>query len=411
MPNDKGLYILGGYQTDFANNVMREGGDIESLFVTTLTNGLAQAKLEAADIDVGHVGNFASFLFTGQAHLGGFFGHADPALTYLPASSHEAACASGSMALLAASADLESGRYGLACVMGIEIMRNTEVNQAVDNLRPAAWAGKEWTHTPYIWPAAFDQLLEVYDERYGIDYRYLTQIAEKNFANAKANENAQTRGWQIDSNCFEADDEINPTVYGRLRRYDCGQITDGAAVVFLANHERASEYAQQRGLNLADIPRIKGWGHRTAPMSFDKKIALSRSSDYLFPHIHKVFQEALTRSELNNVEAVDGLEVHDCFSITEYMILDHTGLYAPGEAWKALDNEDTSKTGRLPVNASGGLMGCGHPVGASGIRMTLDCYKQVTEQAGEYQIPGARNMMTLNIGGSATTCASLVVGY
>ena len=62
------------------------------------------------------------------------------------------------------------------------------------------------------------------------------------------------------------------------------------------------------------------------------------------------------------------------------------------------------------LDAKGGLIGGGHPVGATGVRMILDAYKQVTGQAGEYQVAGARTVATLNIGGSTTTCASFVVG-
>jgi acetyl-CoA C-acetyltransferase len=92
------------------------------------------------------------------------------------------------------------------------------------------------------------------------------------------------------------------------------------------------------------------------------------------------------------------------------MILDHSGLYAPGEAWKAIENGDISKAGKLPINMSGGLMGLGHPVGATGVRMLLDSYKQIAGAAGNYQIDNANNVMTFNLGGSATTCASFIVG-
>ena len=66
--------------------------------------------------------------------------------------------------------------------------------------------------------------------------------------------------------------------------------------------------------------------------------------------------------------------------------------------------------GDFPINPSGGLLGLGHPVGATGVRMLLDCAKQVTGQAGEMQIAGAKNMATFNLGGSTTTCVSFIVG-
>ena len=92
------------------------------------------------------------------------------------------------------------------------------------------------------------------------------------------------------------------------------------------------------------------------------------------------------------------------------MAIDHSGLTAPGESWKAVEEGRIALDGDFPINTSGGLIGLGHPVGATGIRMALDCAKQVTGKAGGYQIPGATNMQTFNMGGSTTTCASLVIG-
>lgn len=404
------IYILGGYQSDFAQNWARQGVTLFDSFANAVRKGLESAALDAHELGVGHVGNFVSDLFTGQAHLGGFFGHVDPALCYLPASRHEAACASGSMALLAAMADLEAGRYDLACVLGIEMMRNVSGDLAAANLRAAAWVEREWCDTPYVWPCAFDQLVEVYRQRHGIDRVHLAAISEKNFANARRNPNAQTRHWQFGVDSFTTNDAANPVISGHIRRQDCGQITDGAAVVFLATESRARQYAQKRGIALDELPWIQGWGHINAPMLLAEKLLHAEPGGYLFPHIRELFRQTLARAGLPDVRAVDGLEVHDCFNITEYMILDHTGLNAPGEAWRAIENGTTARGGRLPVNASGGLIGLGHPVGATGVRMALDCYRQVRGIAGDCQIEGARRMMTFNLGGSTTTCASLIIG-
>lgn len=403
------IYVLGGHQTDFARHWSRDGVTIAGGFIDTVQQGLQATQLNPADVQVGHVGNFVSDLFTGQAHLGGFFGHVDPALRYLPASRHEAACASGSMALLAAMADLEAGRYDLACVLGIEMMRNQGGDQAAENLRAAAWVDQEWCDARYVWPCAFDQLIDVYKERYGLDHQYLLDIAKKNFANAHTNPNAQTRNWSFNDTSFTLNDAANPIVTGQLRRQDCGQITDGAAVVFLATEERARAYAKERAIALDLLPWIQGWGHINAPMLMAEKLRLA-SDGYLFPHVHQLFAQTLQRARLPDIRSIDGMEVHDCFSITEYMILDHCGLHPPGEAWRALENGITRLNGTLPVNASGGLIGAGHPVGATGVRMALDCFKQLRGLAGDNQIENAKRMMTFNLGGSTTTCASLIIG-
>jgi len=408
--NKSQIYILGGYQTDFARNWMREEKTIFDLFSSAIQGALQSSKVDPSDVQVGHIGNFVSASYTGQAHLGGFFGHVDPNMAYLPASSHEAACASGSMAILAAMSDLESGRYDTACVVGIEMMKvkNPKVN--TDPLASAAWVGKEWTNADLVWPAAFNELVDEYSEKFALDKAHLRAITAKNFDNAKSNPNAQTRSWNVQDDYFKDDDEINPVVAGNIRRFDCGQISDGAAAVLLANHEGAQRYAKKHNIALESLPYIKGWGHVNAPMQFSEKRRLASGERVLLPHLSALFDQTLKRAGLSSIEQISGLEVHDCFSITEYMILDHSGLYAPGEAWKAVENGDTKMGGRLPVNASGGLIGQGHPVGASGVRMLLDCAKQSTHQYDGLQISDAKNMMTFNLGGSTTTCASFIVG-
>ena len=154
------VYILGGWQSDFAENWTRKGWAIADAFADTLANGLEAAKLEPEEIETGHVGNFAGELFNGQGHLGGFFALADPKFDGMPAMRHEAACASGSVAILAAAAEIEAGRYDLACVVGIEQMRNVSGTEAARHLGAAAWAGHEYTDTPYAWPRAFSDLNE-----------------------------------------------------------------------------------------------------------------------------------------------------------------------------------------------------------------------------------------------------------
>ena len=158
------------------------------------------------------------------------------------------------------------------------------------------------------------------------------------------------------------------------------------------------------------IPYIKGWGHHTAPIAYQDKIDASRDEKYVFPHLRQTITDAFERAGIDNVDALDGIETHDCFTTTEYMAIDHFGITAPGESWKAIEAGDIEMGGRIPVNPSGGLIGLGHPVGATGVRMVLDCYKQTTNQAGDYQVEGANTFATLNVGGSATTTVSFVVG-
>ncbi|MBT8114729.1 MAG: acetyl-CoA acetyltransferase [Arenicella sp.] len=404
------VYVLGGSQTDFSRNWAREELDLYTMFRTVVTDAVDSVGIDPGQIEVGHVGNFVAELFVGQGLLGGYFGHVYPELANIPTSRHEAACASGSMAALAAMSDIQAGHYGLACVVGLEMMKNVSSQQGADYLGAATWYGREAQNCEYPWPHMFDLLLDEYDRRYGVKLDSLKHIARINFDNAASNPLAQSRNWHFTEQSFSDDDEANPVIEGRIRKMDCGQITDGAACVFLANEKVASGYAAANGIALNDIPRIKGWGHRSAPLLWEEKMRISRDQPLIYPHARQMVEDALQRAGFDSISRLDGLETHDCFTITEYMAIDHWGVTAPGESWKAVEEGRITKDGDFPINASGGLIGCGHPVGATGVRMMLDCYKQVTGQAEGTQIDGAENMATFNVGGSATTCASFIIG-
>jgi acetyl-CoA C-acetyltransferase len=202
----------------------------------------------------------------------------------------------------------------------------------------------------------------------------------------------------------------NAQVGGRIRLADCSQVTDGAVCVFLASRRYAQEYAAKRGISINDIPRIKGWGHNTARLRFEDKVAESKDAEYVLPHVRSTVTSAMERAGMSGVEDIDGIETHDCFTTSEYMAIDHFGITAPGESWKAVEEGWLEIDGKTPINPSGGLIGAGHPVGATGVRQLLDATKQVTGQAGDYQVAGAKNFQTLNIGGSGTTSCSFIVG-
>jgi acetyl-CoA C-acetyltransferase len=334
---------------------------------------------------------------------------ADKAFVGLPMSRHEAACASGSMAVLAGMADIESGRYDAVIVVGVEEMRSRPGAEAAQMLGTAAWVPHETAGVEFPWPQLFSDLSDEYDRRYGLDRTHLSAIAQSEFANAKYNPNAQTRDWRWDESSFVADDETNPVVSGWIRKQDCSQITDGGAGVVLASRSFAERWAARHGVDLNQVPRIAGWGHTSARMALNSKLADSRADELIFPHVSRAIQDALGRAEISDVAQLDLIEMHDCFTITQYMAIDHFGITDPGQSFRAVEDGTILRTGSLPMNPSGGLMGGGHPVGATGVRMLLDATRQVSGRAGDYQVGDAKRAATLNIGGSATTVASFVV--
>lgn len=401
------LWVLGGHQTDFARNTRREGIGFTELFAETIRHTLDAAAVAPRDIGVVHVGNAFGQLFTGQGQLGAMPATVEPELWGVPAVRHEAACASGSMALFAAMAELEAGRYDVALVLGCEIEKSVGGELAAQHLGAAAHIGHEGQDATFMWPYMFDRLADEYDRRYGLDDRFVHAIAELNTRNARKNPNAQTRDWGFAPEAFTDDDEANPRVEGRVRRTDCSQMTDGAAGIVVVSDRYLTAHP-----DLAARPRAEllGWGHRTVGLSLAQKLEHSAGGRYVLPHVRQTISDAFDRAGIADVTQLDAIETHDCFSMSEYAAIDHFGITEPGQSWRAVEAGDLEIDGRIPVNPGGGLIGGGHPVGATGVRMVLDAYKQVTGHAGDYQVDGARTVATLNIGGSTSTCASVVVG-
>ena len=399
------VWILGGYQSDFARNLHREGRDFADLTREIVDQTLAEAMIDASDIEVVHVANAFGEMFAQQGHLGAMPATVHDGLWNTPATRHEAACASGSVAALAAMADLRAGNYRTALVVGLELEKTVPGDTAAQHLGAAAWTGHEGQDAKFMWPFMFSQVADEYDRRYGIDDAHLHAIAAVNLANAKRNPNAQTRDWQVPDLAADGDDDsVNAPIEGRIRRFDCSQMTDGGAGVVLVSDEFLADHPGVRPIGL-----IEGWGHRTVGLGLRQKLERDTGNPYVMPHLRAAVQDAFTRAEVD-LEGIDGFEVHDCFTPSEYVAIDHIGLTAAGESWKAVESGDIEIGGRLPINPSGGLIGGGHPVGATGVRMMLDAAKQVSGLAGEYQVEGARRFGTLNLGGSTATTVSFVIG-
>jgi acetyl-CoA C-acetyltransferase len=402
---DTDVWILGGYQSDFARNLTKERLDFADLTSEVVDATLAAANVNTADIaatGVVHVANAFGEMFAEQGHLGAMPATVCDGLWDTPASRHEAACASGSVAALAAMADLRSGNYDTALVVGVELEKTVPGDTAARHLGAAAWTGHEGADARFLWPSMFAQVADEYDRRYGLDDTHLRAIAQLNFANARRNPNAQTREWTVPDPITD-DDATNPGIEGRLRRFDCSQMTDGGAGVVLVTDEYLRDHPGAR-----PIARITGWGHRTVGLGLRQKLERAAEDVYVLPHVRAAVLDALRRAQVS-LDDLDGIEVHDCFTPSEYLAIDHIGLTGPGESWKAIENGEIEIGGRLPINPSGGLIGGGHPVGASGVRMLVDAAKQVSGTAGDYQVENAKTFGTLNFGGSTATTVSFVV--
>lgn len=417
------VYVLGGAQTDFERNWSKEGKNVIALLKEVVSDALSEVKLTYEDIRRLNcenrvscfVGNFIAEEYIQQGHLGALLTEVDSAFYGVPSARYEAACASSSVALDAAITKIKAGEYDLAMVIGWELMKTVDSKTCGDILGRAAFYEKEGKDIDFPFPKLFGKLADETIGKYQLDeQRYMNALAEIsviNYSNAKRNPKAQTRKWFMDyGQASHRGTETNSLIGGRLGISDCSQVTDGSAVVLLASEK----FVQELGKKKEDIPIVKGYGHRTAPMLFAKKIKENRDSEYILPWTRQAVVDAYKRSGLT-VEDIDVFETHDCFTSSEYAAISAFGITEPGKEYEAVEEGRIAFDGDKPINPSGGLIGCGHPVGASGVRMFLDIYKQVSGMAGTYQVKkengeNPRNAMMLNIGGTATTNYVFVVG-
>mgnify|MGYP002802865811 FL=1 len=411
------VYILGGAQTDFQRNWSKEGKSVIAMLRENIFDAMKDINLTREDIIQLNkdnkiaifVGNFIAENYLNQGHLGALLTEVDSCFYGVPSARYEAACASGSVAIDAACSKIRDHTYDIALVIGFEMMKTVNSKVGGSFLGKAAFYELEAKDIDFPFPKLFARLADETIKKYNLDEeRYmkaLSRISYINYSNAKRNPQAQTRGWYMDKEqTLTRNTGTNPIIGGRLALTDCSQVTDGAATIVLCSKDYKEKYYQN-----TKKPIIKGFGHRVAPMIFSEKMEESKDNEYILPWTRQACMDAYQRASLT-VEDIDVFETHDCFTSSEYVAISCFGITDPGKEYEAIENGTIAIDGNKPINPSGGLIGCGHPVGASGVRMMLDIYKQVTDTAGRYQIKDARNSMMLNIGGSATTNYVFIVG-
>ena len=411
----KPVFILGGSQTDFQRNWTKEGKTFIAIMREVIEDALTNTRIDYQELHTLNkenriaifVGNFDGEQYLNQGHMGAFLTEINPAFYGVPSARYEAACASGSVAIDAAATKIRSGDYDLAIVLGIEVMKTVNSVVGGDYLGTAAYYQKEAKGVEFPFPKLFGRLADVYLDKYNLnEKRYLDCLAEistTNYQNAKLNPLAQTRNWFMNkSHACQRNTPNNLQVGGKLSISDCSQVTDGAAVIMLASPKYSKKYQTKRTIPNTSLSQISGWGSRVAPVLFSQKITESKNQDYVLPWTRVTVLDALSRANLSEHQ-IDFYETHDCFTSSEYAAISAFGITAPGKEYEAVESGSIHIDGSNPINPSGGLIGVGHPVGATGVRMLLDLHRQITNQAEKYQVKKHRHGLMLNIGGSATT--------
>jgi acetyl-CoA C-acetyltransferase/acetyl-CoA acyltransferase len=357
----------------------------------------------AKNVDECVIGNFMAARFNKQANLAGFFPYIDKGLRYKPATRVEGACGSGALALVSGIKSVLAETAEVVLVMGVEVQNTVKAIYGADILAGAGWAKDRKDGHAYFFPGQFSNRAGAYYEKYG------RGPAEQAFARWYQNaiENARL--------CPTAQEYHNTTkdlvacgltppngrtFVDNLNLYACSKVSDGASAIAVVS---------EAGLKRCGIPKsqaveVIGFGQAEEDITQPPKDLTELST------AKQAVSEAFKNSGIT-VKEVGTAEVHDCFSIAGVLMVEAMGLAKKGKGTEYIIAGNTARDGKVPVNTTGGLIGWGHPTGATGVHMAVTILEQLTGKAGGNQIkvdPKRPYGLTVNMGGDDKTLVAIV---
>ncbi|MGP8319401.1 MAG: thiolase domain-containing protein [Methanosarcinaceae archaeon] len=356
------------------------------IFVEAGIGALKDAGVSGEDINSMYVGNMSGGQFVDQEHVGALIADYSGLARnlHVPAIRVEAACASGGLALRQGILAIASGHEDIVVAAGVEKMTDLSASSASSALTAAA--DREWEGIMgATFPGLYALIARLHIHRYGTTSEQLAEVAVKNHFNGSMNPIAQYK------NRINVDTVLNSImVADPLHIFDCSPISDGASALVLAPAEIAHEYT--------DTPiYIKASAQASDTIALHDRRDIT-TLDATVAAAKKAYKMARVTPE-----DIDLIEVHDCFTIAEICAIEDLGFAKKGEGGKVTAEGETAIGGRIPVNTSGGLKACGHPVGATGIKQAVEITQQLRGEVGKRQIDGAEIGMTHNVGGSGAT--------
>jgi acetyl-CoA C-acetyltransferase len=364
--------------------------DLRSLAVEAGRKCLDNAGVGPDRIEAFYLGNFAGPAFVGQNHLAPYVSTA-LGVRGAPATRFEAACASSGSAFFHAWTAVAAGVYDVVMVAGVEKMTSQPGPRVTEILASAGDCGGEMK-AGSTFASLFAMIARRHMHQYGTRREHLAAVAVKNHANGLLNPDAHMRKAITLEQALAGKPIADP-----LTLYDCSLVSDGAAAVILAPLDRAREFASQP-------VRVLGSAQASDFLALDQKADITT-----FPAVRQAAGKAYRMAGLTP-DRIDVAELHDCFTIAEIVASEDLGFVAKGEGGPFAAAGETSRTGRIPINTSGGLKSKGHPVGATGVAQICDLALQIRGQAGERQLARHSIGLAQNLGGSGATCVVTILG-
>ena len=372
--------ITGWSHSKFGVNVEQTS---ENMIADVVEKAIEHAEISAKEIDAIFVGTFNNG-FQKQDFHGALPAVSQSDLRHVPAMRVENACATGSAAIHTAMNAIEAKKAKTTLVVGVEKMTDVSSEKVGDILLGASYRPEEGS-TKGGFTGVFATIAKSYFQKYGDKSDILAKIAAKNHENGCSNSLAHMQknlGFEFCNSISEK----NPYVAEPLRRTDCSMVSDGAAALIIQDFDlslsakRAIAFRARRHVN--DI------------------LPLSKREKTEFEGARQAWHHALSDAKIT-LDDLSFVETHDCFTIAELIEYEAMGLTKIGEGYKAIEEGWVQKTGKLPINPSGGLKSKGHPVGATGVSQHVMSAMQLTGEAGDMQINKANLAGIFNMGGAS----------
>jgi acetyl-CoA C-acetyltransferase len=338
---------------------------------------LADAGVSPDEVDHLYVSNMASGEFEGQTGVPNALAHDLAAMPAYTARIDQTS-SSGGAGVYAAWQSVASGASDVTLLVGGEKMTHRSTAEATDVIASLTHP-VEYKHGVTL-PSFAGLTARLYLDTYDAPRESLGKVAVKNHRNGLDNPHAQFRK-EVDLDTVLA----SPVVADPLRLYDFCPITDGSAALLLCRESVAREYTD-------DYAVVTGIGGAT-----DTHVVHERADPTTMRGVVESSEIAYEMAD-RDPDDVDVAELHDMFTILEFLQSEDLGFFEKGEGWKAVEEGVTDRDGDLPINTSGGLKSKGHPLGASGVAQVYEIYKQVIGDAGPRQVE-ADVGLACNVGG------------
>ena len=357
----------------------------EGLMVEAFTEALADAGIERSRIEAGWVGNALDDINVGNSALPA--AHA-LRLDRISVTRVENMCATGTEALRGAAYAVASGAVDIALAIGVEKLKDTGYGGLP--LRTKGVQNDLWM--PYgSAPGTFAQLAGAYAAKHGIAMadlkRAMAHVSWKSHQNGALSPKAHLRSAIAMDKILAA-----PMIADPLGIFDCCGVSDGAACAIVTTPEIARSLGRANPVTIKSVQLCASNGRE---MQFGDWDGAS------VPNTQAAAARAYAEAGIRDPRAeIDITEVHDCFSITELVIMEDLGLSDPGRAPRDILDGRYDRDGAIPCQIDGGLKCFGHPVGASGLRMAYEIYNQLEGRAGDRQRANIELGLTHNLGGT-----------